>query len=83
LFFADAISLEDGYELVKRLRIRAEEMERDFRAQILPYAQSASTPAFRFPLIAAREGGDYFAWRASWFRKIEEELAAELEGPTG
>jgi PadR family transcriptional regulator AphA len=80
LFFADAIALEDAFELVKRLRIRAEELERGFRAEILPYAESASTAERRFPLIAAREGADYFAWRAAWFRKIEKELADELAG---
>jgi DNA-binding PadR family transcriptional regulator len=77
---AGRAALEDAFELVKRLRIRAEELERDFRAEILPYAESASTAERRFPLIAAREGADYFAWRAGWFRKIEKELADELAG---
>jgi DNA-binding PadR family transcriptional regulator len=79
LFFADAISLEDALELVKRLRIRAEEMERDFRAEILPYAERTSSASLRFPLIAAREGADYFSWRAAWFRSLEAELADELK----
>jgi DNA-binding PadR family transcriptional regulator len=76
LFFADAMALEEGLELIKRLRGRAEELDRDFRREILPLAQRA---AGRFPLIAAREGADYFAWRAAWFRKLETELADELD----
>jgi PadR family transcriptional regulator, regulatory protein AphA len=76
LFFADAIALEDAIELVKRLRIRAEEADRAFRAEILAFAQAAHV---RFPLIAARQGADYFSWRAAWFRSLEAELASELK----
>jgi hypothetical protein len=63
--------------------VRAEEIEAEFRADIFPYAERSSTSAKRFPFIAAREGADYFAWRASWFRKIEGELADELGGHHG
>ena len=76
LFFADAMPLEDALELVRRLRARAEEVDRIFHDEILPLAQEASG---RFPLIAAREGADYFLWRAAWFRELEKELAAELD----
>lgn len=76
LFFADAITPEEALELVKRLRTRAEQLQHDFHAQILPLAQNA---AGRFPLIVAREGADYFSWRATWLRELETELAAELE----
>jgi PadR family transcriptional regulator AphA len=71
LFFADAVTPEEALELVRRLRVRAEQIDRDFRAEILPIAEGASG---RFPLLVAREGADYFAWRAAWFRKIETEL---------
>jgi DNA-binding PadR family transcriptional regulator len=71
LFFADAVTPEEALELVRRLRVRAEQIDRDFRAEILPIAEGASG---RFPLIVAREGADYFAWRAAWFRRIETEL---------
>ena len=76
LFFADAMAPAEALELVRRLRTRAEELERDFQAEILPLAQRAPG---RFALIAAREGADYFAWRAAWFRTIEKELADELD----
>jgi DNA-binding PadR family transcriptional regulator len=71
LFFADAVTPEEALELVRRLRVRAEQIDRDFRAEILPIAEGASG---RFPLIGARVGADYFAWRAAWFRRIETEL---------
>jgi len=76
LFFADALPLEDAVDLVKRLRIRAEEADHAFRGEILAFAQEAR---LRFPLIAARQGADYFSWRAAWFRSLEAELADELE----
>ncbi len=75
-FFADAMTPKEALELVKRLRIRAEEIGRVFRAEILPLAQGAPG---RFPLIAAREGADSFEWRAAGFRKLETELADELD----
>ena len=78
LFFADTLKPEEALDLVKRLRVRAEELERDFRADILPLAQAGSA---RFPLIVAREGADYYTWRAAWFRRIEAELADELGTP--
>jgi PadR family transcriptional regulator, regulatory protein AphA len=79
LFFADALPLDEARELITRLRIRAEEIDRDFRTEILSLAEGAGV---RFPLIAAREGADYFAWRAAWFRGIEAELTGlqEREG---
>ncbi len=76
VFFADAIPLEDALQLIKRLRLRAEQIERRFRDEILPVAERGSG---RFPLIAAREGADYYTWRAAWFRQIEAEIARELE----
>jgi DNA-binding PadR family transcriptional regulator len=79
LFFADAIPLEDALKLIERLRMRAEAMERDFRDVILPHAEHTASTSRRFPLIAAREGADYFSWRAAWFRSIEAELEEELK----
>jgi PadR family transcriptional regulator AphA len=76
LFFADAIPLEQALELIKRLRARAEEIDAHFQADILPLAQRASGD---FALIVAREGADYFAWRAGWFRQIEAEITSKLD----
>ena len=75
LFFADALPPEDALRLVRRLRVRAEEVDEAFQAEILPLARRVPG---RFRLIVAREGADYFAWRAAWFRSLEAELAADL-----
>ncbi len=77
LFFADPLPAEDAVELVRRLRVQAEEVERSFHETILPIAKH------RFPMIVAREGADYFSWRAAWFRRIENELVDELESGQG
>jgi DNA-binding PadR family transcriptional regulator len=79
VFFADALPAEDALRLVRRLRVRAEEIDRHFQEEILPLAERVPG---RFRLVAAREGADYFAWRAAWYRAMEAELAADLEpGP--
>lgn len=39
----------------------------------------AMAPEESLELIAAREGADYSAWRAAWFRELENELADELD----
>ena len=56
--------------------LRAEDIDRTFQLEILPLAQRVPG---RFRLIAAREGADYFAWRAEWFRRLESELVADLD----
>ncbi len=76
VFFADALPPQEALQLVRRLRIRAEAIDRDFQAEILPLARRVPG---RFRMIVAREGADYFAWRASWFRSMEAELADELD----
>jgi PadR family transcriptional regulator AphA len=76
LFFADAIPLEEAVELVRRLRADAERIDQDFQDRILPLAKRAPG---RFSLIVAREGADYFAWRAAWFRMLETELTKQFD----
>ena len=78
VFFADALPPEEALELIRRLRVRAEEIDGRFQEEILPLARRVPG---RFRLIVAREGADYFAWRAAWFRDIERELAGELDAP--
>jgi DNA-binding PadR family transcriptional regulator len=78
LFFADAMAPDEALALVRRLRARAEELERHFEDEIVPLAQS--TPA-RFVSVVAREGADYFAWRSAWFRALEAQLEGEREAP--
>jgi DNA-binding PadR family transcriptional regulator len=79
LFFADALPAEDAITLVRRLREHAEAVDRSFREEILPLAESGPERGFRYPVIAARLGADYYAWRAAWFAQLEDELTAQAK----
>ena len=76
LFFADGLSGGEARRLVARLREHAEALDRSFRDEIMPIAESTPDPGVRFPLIVARWGRDYYSWRAGWLRDLEAELAA-------
>lgn len=77
LFFADALSEDEAITLVRRLREQAEDADQTFRESILSIAAEAPERGYRFPLIAARLGADYYRWRARWFA----DLQAALEAP--
>lgn len=77
LFFADALPAEEAIALVGRLRDHAAQADRHFREEILPIAATAPTQGYRFPLIAARLGADYYAWRAAWLTSLHDELSKE------
>jgi DNA-binding PadR family transcriptional regulator len=81
LFFADGLHQDQAVDLVKRLRQQAEELDRRFREQILPLAESGPEQGLHFPLHAARLGADYYAWRARWLARLEEELLAGTSVP--
>jgi len=76
LFFADALPAADALALVRRLRNAAEDAERTLQATIMPLAETGPAQGFRFPLVAARLGADYYSWRAGWFARLEDELEA-------
>ena len=76
-FFADALPPAEALALIGRLRAHAVQADREFQAEILPLAERATG---RFRHVVARQGADYFAWRAAWFRDLEAALAAELDG---
>jgi DNA-binding PadR family transcriptional regulator len=76
LFFADALPAAEASALAKRLREQAERADQDFRENVLALATTAPEQGFRFPLIAARLGADYYSWRARWFAALERELEA-------
>ena len=78
LFFADALPIDDALALVRRLRMRAEEIDRAFQAEVLPLARRVPG---RYRFIVAREGAEYFAWRAAWFRDLEAELEHDVASP--
>ncbi|MDQ3933178.1 MAG: PadR family transcriptional regulator [Actinomycetota bacterium] len=77
LAFADHLPREEAIELVQRLRVRAEEGEREFRETILPLAESLLAAGLRFPIEIARMGAGYYAWSIEHLTGLEEDLRAE------
>jgi len=77
LFFADALPEAQAIALVQRLREHAELAHRAFREDILPVAENAPAHGYRFPLVAARLGADYYAWRAKWLADLHSELTRD------
>lgn len=74
LFFADALDDAEALELVRRLRAHAEDVDASFREEILPLAEAGPEAGFRFPMVVARWGADYYRWRAEWLAGLEDEL---------
>ena len=82
LAFADNLPREDAIELVRHLRTRAEEAEREFRETILPIGEAFRTAGMRFPIEIGKLGAGYYAWSIERFTELEAELRAELNpGP--
>ena len=77
LAFADHLPREDALALVERLRVRAEQAEREFREQILPVGEALRAAGLRFPVVVGQLGADYQAWAAERLRALEAELRAE------
>jgi DNA-binding PadR family transcriptional regulator len=80
LAFADHLPREDAIVLVRRLRERAEEGEREFRETILPVAEALQAAGLRFPVEIARMGMGFHAWSAGHLARLEADLRAE-QGP--
>jgi DNA-binding PadR family transcriptional regulator len=82
LAFADHLPLDDAIELVRRLRVRSEEAEREFREQIIPIGEALRSAGLRFPVEIGRIGAEYNAWAAEHLTQLEAELreAAEAGG---
>jgi len=77
LAFADLLSREEAIELVRRLRARAEEAEREFRETILPMGEALRAAGLRFPIEIGRMGAGYYAWSIEHLTQLEESLVAE------
>lgn len=77
LALADHLPREDALALVERLRVRAEEAEREFREEIVPIGEALRAAGLRFPVIVGRLGADYHAWSARRMRELEAELRDE------
>jgi DNA-binding PadR family transcriptional regulator len=77
LAFADHLPRDEAIELVTRLRVRAEEAEREFREEILPLGEALRAAGLRFPIVIGQLGTEYHAWSAVRLRELEAELRDE------
>ncbi len=78
LAFADHLPREEAIELVRRLRARAEDAEREFRETILPMGEALRAAGLRFPVEIGRMGAGYYAWSIEHLTQREADLRAEL-----
>lgn len=76
LYFADALSLEEQLELVRRLRERAAHSEIKAFGGSTPFTQQD----VRFPSIVAKLGADTMAYVEQWLGELEAELEAHVLG---
>ena len=79
LAFADALPPDEAIELVRRLRARAEEAEREFRETILPIGEAVRGAGLRFPVEIGRMGAGYYRWSIDHLAELEADLRAERE----
>jgi DNA-binding PadR family transcriptional regulator len=77
LAFADHLPREEAIALVERLRLRAEDAEREYREQIVPLGQALRAAGLRFPVVVGEMGAAYHAWAAQHLRSLEAELRDE------
>ena len=74
LAFADHLPPEEAIALVRRLRARSEEAERDFREQIIPIGEALRSRGVRFPVEIGRMGAEYHASAVEYLTRLEAEL---------
>jgi DNA-binding PadR family transcriptional regulator len=77
LAFADHLPREEAIELVRRLRERAQEAEREFQETILPLGEALLAAGLRFPVEIGRMGAGYYAWSVEHLERLEADLLAE------
>jgi DNA-binding PadR family transcriptional regulator len=77
LALADHLPREDAIELVRRLRQRSVEAEREFREEILPIGEALHSVGHRFPIVVGQLGAAYHAWFVERLERLEAELRDE------
>jgi PadR family transcriptional regulator, regulatory protein AphA len=77
LAFADNLPPEDAIELVRRLRGRSEEAEREFREEIIPKGEALGALGVRFPVEICRMAAAYHASVVEHLTQLEAELRGE------
>ena len=81
LAFADDLPHEEAIALVRRLRERSEDAEREFLEEVIPMAEALGESAgVRFPLEVARLGAAHDALNADFLARLEERLRAARGG---
>jgi DNA-binding PadR family transcriptional regulator len=68
---------EEAIELVRRLRVRAEEVERQFREELIPRGEALRSIGLRFPVEIGRMGAEYYAFSIARLAQLEAELLEE------
>ncbi len=74
LAFADNLSRKEAISLIRRLRARSEEAEREFRESIIPTGEALQALGLRYPLVIGRMGAEYHAWAVKHFTQLEAEV---------
>jgi hypothetical protein len=74
---ADHLPRDEAIELVRRLRARAEEAQREFRETIVPLGEALVAAGLRFPVEIGRIGEGYYAWSVEHFARLEADLLNE------
>ena len=80
LAFADHLPREEAIELVARLRVRAEEAEREFREEFVPRGEALLAGGLRFPVEICRMATGYHGWAVQHLTELEATLREEREG---
>src|SRR3712207_5089937 len=76
LAFADHLPREEAIELVRRMRVRAEEAHREFEETLIPLGEAMLAAGLRFPIEIGRMGAGYYAWSIEHLTQLEEALRA-------
>lgn len=74
LAFADNLAPDEALALVRRIRRRSEEAEREFREEILPGAEALEAAGVRFPVVVGRIGAAFHGWAVQYLTELEAEL---------
>jgi DNA-binding PadR family transcriptional regulator len=77
LALADHLPRDEAIELVRHLKARAEEAQREFRETIIPLGEALMAAGLRFPVEIGRIGEGYYAWSIEHFARLEADLLAE------
>ena len=80
LAFADHLPRDDAIALVRRVRGRSEEAEREFREEIIPKGEALLAADVRFPVEICRMAAAYHASVVEHLTRLEADLRDE--GPT-